>query len=165
MNKVLGIFGVLVAIIVLTALSNPAFLSGYNLENVLRRVSLYSILGLGAAFVIMAGGIDLSVGSMVGLVGSVFPLLLLQRGYPLPLALLAVVALVVALGESHGLLITKLRLQPFVVTLSGLLLYRGVARWITGDRDTPVFGPEYADLRALAIGKVPLPFIDPQDFA
>src|SRR5436309_10878429 len=137
MKKVLGIFGVLLVVIVLTSIGNPGFLSGYNMQNVLRRVSMYSILGLGAAFVIMAGGIDLSIGSMVGLVGCVFPLLLIRWGLPLPLVLLALVALVGALGLAHGLLITKLRLQPFVVTLSGLLIYRGVARWITGDRDTP----------------------------
>ncbi len=165
MKKILGIFGVLVVIIILTSIGSPGFLSGYNMENVLRRVSMYSILGLGAAFVIMAGGIDLSIGSMVGLVGSVFPLLLLQRGYPLPLALLAVLGLVIFLGLAHGLLITKLRLQPFVVTLSGLLLYRGIARWITGDRDTPVFGPEYRGLRWLAEGKISLPFVDPQTFS
>jgi ribose transport system permease protein len=165
MKKILGIFGVLVAIILLTSIGSPGFLSGYNLENVLRRVSMYSILGLGAAFVIMAGGIDLSIGSMVGLVGSVFPLLLLQQKLPLPVALLYVLGLVVLLGLDHGLLITKLRLQPFVVTLSGLLLYRGIARWITGDQDTPVFGAEYGNLRWLAEGKIPLPFVDPRTFS
>jgi ribose transport system permease protein len=169
MNKVLGIFGVLLVIIVLTSVGNPGFLSGYNMENVLRRVSLFSILSLGAAFVIMAGGIDLSIGSMVGLVGSIFPLLLIQLGYPLPLTFLALIALVVLLGLAHGLLITKLRLQAFVVTLSGLLLYRGIARWITGDRDTPAFyipnlREEYRGLQALAIGKIELPFVDPRDF-
>lgn len=170
MKKVLGIFGMLVVIIVLTSIGNPGFLSGYNLENLLRRVSLYSILSLGAAFVIMAGGIDLSIGSMVGLVGSVFPLLLITHGYPLPVALLAVFGLVAALGLAHGLLITKLRLQPFVVTLSGLLLYRGVARWITGDLDTPAFyvphaREEYRGLRWLAVGKIDLPFVNPDEFA
>ena len=169
MKKILGIFGVLVAIIVVTSIGSPGFLSGYNLENVLRRVSMYSILGLGAAFVIMVGGIDLSIGSMVGLVGSVFPLLLLSQKPPLPVslpvALLCVLGLVVFLGLAHGLLVTKLRLQPFVVTLSGLLLYRGIARWITEDRDTPVFGPEYQGLRELAIGKIELPLVDPRTFS
>ncbi len=71
--------------------------------------------------------------------------------------LLTVLAVAITIGLIHGLLITKMRLQPFVVTLCGLLIYRGLARWITGDR-TVGFGSEYNDsLRLIATGKLPIP--------
>jgi ribose transport system permease protein len=65
----------------------------------------------------------------------------------------------VLLGLIHGLLITKLKLQSFVVTLCGLLIYRGLARWVTGDQ-TMGFGSNYDGLRKLATGKIPLPGMD-----
>jgi ribose transport system permease protein len=165
MKKALGIFCVLLAVCVLTSALNPSFLSAYNLQNILQRTALYGILGLGAAMVIMAGGIDLSMGSMVALVACLTPLLLFGAGLPAAVVLVLVFALVFLLGLAHGLLITKLRLQPFVVTLCGLLLYRGIARWITDDGPTPAggFPPAYSHLRLLAIGKIPEP-TGPDDF-
>lgn len=158
MKKILGISGVLVAVCVLASLGNPEFLSAYNLRNVLQRAALYGILGIGAAFVIMAGGIDLSIGSMVGLIACLMPMLLFEYGLPVPVVFLLLLALAFTLGLTHGLLITKLRLQPFVVTLCGLLIYRGLARWIVGEAPTPpISGTEYEYLRFLATGLVPEP--------
>ena len=106
------------------------------------------------AFVIITGGIDLSIGSLIGLVGCLLPMLL-AAGYSPVIALLAVVVLSLAIGLMHGLLITRLGLQPFVVTLCGLLFYRGFARWLTHDQ-VQGFGSSYEGLRQLAIGKVSL---------
>jgi ribose transport system permease protein len=78
----------------------------------------------------------------------------------LELALLAVAAISLGIGLFHGLLITKLRIQPFIVTLCGLLLYRGIARGFTADQ-TVGFGSEFKTLRLLATGKIPfLPGFD-----
>ena len=94
---------------------------------------MFGILSIGAAFVIITGGIDLSIGSLVCLVGVLLPFCsLITAGRSRP-AVIAVMGMAVAIGLIHGLLITKMRLQPFVVTLCGLLLYRGVARGLTGD--------------------------------
>jgi ribose transport system permease protein len=163
MKKVLGVFGVLVAVCAFTSYLNPNFLSAYNIQNIIQWTSLFGILSIGAAFVIMSGGIDLSIGSVVGLVGSMLPLLLIKWDLSVPGALLAVTALSLGIGLFHGLLITKLKLQPFVVTLCGLLLYRGAARWVTGD-DTQGYGGLYNNLRDLANGKLTLPFVDPAVF-
>ncbi len=153
MKKILGISALLLAVCVLTALINPQFLSAYNLQNTLRWTSLFGILSLGAAFVIMTGGIDLSTGSLVGLTGCVLPMLVVGQGWSPYLAIPAVLLLSVLIGLWHGLLITRLKLQPFVVTLCGLLLYRGIARWITGDQ-TQGFGMQHDEgLRQLAIGR------------
>ena len=137
-----------------TWIVEPKFVSAYNLQNIIRWTSLFGIISIGVAFVIITGGIDLSIGSLIGLVGCLLPMLL-AAGYPPVIALLAVVVLSLAIGLMHGLLITRLGLQPFVVTLCGLLFYRGFARWLTHDQ-VQGFGSSYEGLRQLAIGKVSL---------
>lgn len=162
MKKTLGIFALLVVICVFTTIINPSFISAYNIQNTIRWTGLYGVISIGVAFVIMTGGIDLSVGSLVGLVGSILAYLLSVKGVSVPAALAVVIALSLAVGLAHGLLITKIGLQPFVVTLCGLLLYRGAARYITDDQSLG-FGNKFEMLRQAAIGSVPVPGIE--DFA
>jgi ribose transport system permease protein len=162
MKKILGITGLLVFVCVVTAILNPKFINAYNLENTIRWTSLFAIISIGVAFVIMSGGIDLSIGSVVGLTGTVLAWLLTHKHFSVPGAVTAVLLLSLAIGLAHGLLITKLKLQPFVVTLCGLLIYRGVARYFTDDQ-TLGFGESFGGLRYLATGKpfsIPLPFLD-----
>ncbi|MFM1769999.1 MAG: Ribose transport system permease protein RbsC [Verrucomicrobiota bacterium] len=155
MKKLLGILGLLVFVCVATALMSDRFLTPYNLENLVRRTALFGILSIGVAFVIITGGIDLSIGSVVCLVGVGLPWLLTAQGLPLPAALAVVALVTLALGFLHGWLITSLRLQPFVVTLCGLLIYRGATRGFTSDQ-TMGFGNGYKALRWLATGEIPL---------
>ena len=166
MKKILGIFGLLVAVLIFTAVIEPRFLTAYNLQNTIRWTSLFGIISIGAAFIIITGGIDLSVGSVIGLVGVLLPMMLINLGWSISLSLLAVLGVSLAIGILHGVLITKVRLQPFVVTLCGLLFYRGFARWLSGDQ-TQGFGNQFDALRQLAIGRIqitdgfglPMPFI------
>tara|TARA_B100000927_G_scaffold118241_1_gene95586 strand:+ start:12395 stop:13285 length:891 start_codon:yes stop_codon:yes gene_type:complete len=130
-------------------------MSAFNQENLLRRTALFGIIGIGVAFVIITGGIDLSIGSVVCLVGVTFPWMAVQAGVPVWLALTVVLSASLLIGLSHGLLVTKMKLQPFVVTLCGLLLYRGVTRGITNDQ-TAGFHGELKGLRWLANGEVPI---------
>ena len=150
-GKVLGIFGLFVVIIVVTGATNPRFFQAENLENIVQRTALFGILGIGAAFPIITAGIDLSIGSVVALSATMLPLLL-QKGVSAPLALVIVLLLSASIGLVHGLLITRMRLQPFVVTLCGLLVYRGVARYIVDDQ-TLGFGTDNEGLRSLATGR------------
>ena len=152
MKKVLGIFGLLVFVCLVTVLKNPAFINAYNLQNIIRWTSLFAIISIGVSFVIMTGGIDLSIGSTVGLIGTLLAWLLTVKGLSVTTALVLVFCVSLFIGLAHGLLITKLRLQPFVVTLCGLLLYRGIARWFSDDQ-TLGFGEHYEKLRYLATGK------------
>ena len=147
--KVLGILGLLLAICLYTALNSEYFLTAGNLEKVVHRAALFGILGIGVSFVIITGGIDLSIGSVVCLVGVLLPWLLVQKGWSPPAALATVMAVSVLIGLAHGLLITQLGLQPFVVTLCGLLLYRGIARGLTNDQSQG-FGLAYKGLRRIA---------------
>ena len=154
-SKILGIFGLLLAVSLYTGLQSDRFLLAGNLENIVHRTALFGILSVGAAFVIMTGGIDLSIGSVVCLVGVLTPYLLTECDWSVAAALLFVTGVSLLIGLMHGVLITKLRLQPFVVTLCGLLLYRGIARGITNDQSQG-FGLAFKGLRKLATGHIPL---------
>ncbi|MFM8784669.1 MAG: ABC transporter permease, partial [Phycisphaerales bacterium] len=127
MRKVLGILGILVAVFTFASFSGPGFLTGYNLSNLTQRSALQSIIALGAAIVIATGGIELSIGSVVCLAGIAVPWLLVEHGWSPWLVVPVVLAGSALIGLAHGLLVTRLRLQPFLVTLCGLLLYRGIA--------------------------------------
>src|SRR5215217_4099941 len=153
--KIWGIFGLLVAICAYTAASSNQFSMVRNVQHLVHRTALYGILSIGAAFVIITGGIDLSIGSLICLVGVLLPFLLTQHDWPVALAVFTVLGIAVVIGLIHGLLITKMRLQPFVVTLCGLLLYRGVARGLTGDLSQG-FGVRFKELRSIATERLPI---------
>jgi ribose transport system permease protein len=104
-----------------------------NHYNLGKRIGFYGILCLGTAMLIITGGIDLSLGSVVGLGSTLMAILLVDEGWSPWLALAAVVGVGAGIGVIHGLLVTRLKLQAFVVTLCGLFIYRGAARWIAGD--------------------------------
>lgn len=159
MKKILGIFGLLVFICVATHLMSDRFLTEFNIENLIRRSALFGILSIGAAFVIITSGIDLSIGSVVCLIGCLLPWMLVEHAMPVPLALLAVAAISLVIGLMHGILITKVKLQPFVVTLCGLLFYRGLTRGIVQDQ-TQGFRGEFSNLRALSQGQLAIPGSD-----
>jgi ribose transport system permease protein len=163
LKKELGTLVLLVALCVVVAILNPRFLSPANLQNMARLIGAYGIFSVGLGIVIITGGIDLSVGSVFALMGVFLSLMLTSWNWPTLLAVLAIIAFAMALGTIHGLLITKLRLQPFIVTLCGLLFYRGLARFIAND-ETKGFGSAqgFEWLRNLATGDffgVPTPFI------
>lgn len=160
MGKILGILALLVAVCVVTGILNPNFVSAYNLENTIRWTALFGIISVGVAFVIITGGIDLSIGSVIGLVGCIMPLLLVKHGWAWPMVLAFTFGVSLLIGLIHGLLITKLRLQPFVVTLCGLLIYRGLGRWITGDK-TLGFGSAYdGSVRLIATKRFQIPGVE-----
>jgi ribose transport system permease protein len=162
-RKEIAVLLLLVVLCATVAIASPQFLSAANLQNVGRLVGTYGIFSIGVGIVIMTGGIDLSVGSMFALLGVLLSMMLVEWGWPAGLALAAILALGAGLGGVHGLLVARLRLQPFIVTLCGLLLYRGAARYIADD-STKGFGAGegFEWLRALAggnVGGVPMPFV------
>ena len=163
MKKELGTFLLLVLLCVVVAVLNPRFLAPANLQNMARLIGAYGIFSIGLGMVIITGGIDLSVGSVFALLGVLLSIMLVEWGWPWPLAVLATVLIATALGALHGLLITKVRVQPFIVTLCGLLFYRGLARFISND-ETKGFGSGagFEMLRDVATGSlfgVPTPFV------
>jgi len=108
------------------------------MQNLVKWSSLYAVMSLGVAFVIITGGIDLSIGSVVGLVAVVLSICLKLEGMDPWSAIGLALVLSLAIGFLHGILITKAKVQPFVVTLCGLLVYRSMGRWLT---DNQSIGP------------------------
>lgn len=135
MKQILGVLILVLIVYAAFLASTPTARELEAQQNLARRASYYGILTLGVAVVIIAGGIDLSIGSVVAL-GEVCFALLVERGLPPVWAALAVLACAPLIGLVQGLLITKLRLQPFLVTLCGLLICRGLARWATWRQGT-----------------------------
>lgn len=133
MKKELGIFILLVVLCVVTGFENPRFFSEANLANTANLVGLFGIFSIGTGLVIITGGIDLSVGSLISLTGVLLVLALTEWHWAWPLAVAFAIFIPMLLGAAHGVLITKFKMQPFIVTLCGLLIYRGVARYIVHD--------------------------------
>jgi ribose transport system permease protein len=163
MKKELGIFLLLLVLCVVTALINPKFISAVNLTNMANLIGMFGIFSIGLGMVIITGGIDLSVGSMFALCGVLLAMMLRDWNWPWPIAVAAVIALPMLLGLIHALFITRVGIQPFIATLCGLLLYRGLARFIAKD-NTKGFGDAagFEPLAKLAHGKLfglPMPFV------
>jgi ribose transport system permease protein len=124
-----GILVLLIFIAVLILTTND-FLTLTNLDNLIRQVAVFAILSVGQLFVILTGGIDLSVGSILGLSGGVTALLL-ASGVSIPLTILAGLGAGLAVGLVNGLLVTRLKLPPFIATLGMLGVARGLVLLLT----------------------------------
>jgi ribose transport system permease protein len=163
MKKEIGISAMLVVLCILVAILNPLFLSVTNLQNTARLIGLFGIFSIGVGVVIITGGIDLSVGSLFALLGVLLSFMLMKWNWPWPAAVGAILLVSVIVGIFHGYLVTKLHLQPFIVTLCGLLFYRGLARYFAEDQ-TMGFGyaTGFEVLQKLAKGQIlglPMPFV------
>src|SRR4029453_4023307 len=169
MKKDIAIFLLLIVLCAIVTALNPRFLSPANLQNTARLIGAFGIFSLGLGLVIITGGIDLSVGSSFALLGVLLSMMLTEWHLAWPLAVVAIVGLAALLGAVHGLLITRLRLQPFFVPPCGLLVFRGVpvdrglARFIADD-ETKGFGDAagFRTLQQLMTGSffgVPTPFV------
>lgn len=162
-GKELGLFLLIVLLVGASFMYNHRVLNPDNLQNTGRQIGIYGIMGVGIAFVIITGGIDLSIGSAISLLGVLLAVLLVDKQFNPILTLLIVIAGGGLLGWINGLLVTKVKMQPFVVTLCGLLFYRGVARFVTTDQ-TKNFpkSNSYDWLKNLATGDlagIPYPLI------
>jgi ribose transport system permease protein len=134
MRRELGMFVALVCMCAGLWLSNSDFLGHSNAINTTRQISMLGIYALGIAFVIITGGIDLSIGSVIGLTGVLIAKISSPAGgglgHSLWIGIPVALGTALLIGLLQGMLITRLRLQPFIVTLGGMLLLRGVSQTI-----------------------------------
>jgi ribose transport system permease protein len=153
--------GGLLLLVLVFSLTSDAFFSLGNGMTVALQVTSIALLGVGATCVIVAGGIDLSVGSVLALAG-VLAALATKAGVPVPLAMALGVLSGAACGAINGLLVTWARLPPFIATLGMMLVARGVALQITGARAVSGLGESFGMLGNGALFRVER--IDEQGF-
>lgn len=132
-----GIVIILVGLITFFTVKNPSFIGPTNIINVLRQVAITGIISVGMTMVLVTGGIDLSVGSVVG-VGTVFCALMLMAGIPWYLAVLACLLIGFLIGLANGFLINRLNIPPLIATLGMCTALRGTCYLVTNG--SPVFG-------------------------
>lgn len=160
-------YGSLVALAVLAAASaalSPHFLQPQNLLNILRQVSYTGIIGLGMTFVITAGGIDLSVGSLAAFSGSLAVLAMnAAAGKGVPEAAGVAIAVAVALGvgaaggAANGLLVTKGRIAPFIVTLGTMAIFRSLSLYMADAGEFRSQNQLYGNIGSAVLLGVPVP--------
>lgn len=132
MIRLLGVGGLLIILYAVLFATSPGATDGPGLIAIANTTGLYGLMTVGVALVIITGGIDLSVGSVVALSAINF-LVFVEQGIAPPLAAIMVLLIGALIGLSHGLLVTRVGLQPFLVTLCGLFVYRGLSRIISPD--------------------------------
>ncbi len=129
MQRIIGVLALLAIMYGMLYAVNPKAFNHSNQQDVLSQQAFYGILTLGIGVVIITGGIDLSMGSVIGFAGMLFGALVKNGMGPIA-AMLIVLLAGILIGLIHGLFITQMRLQPFLVTLCGMFIYRGLARII-----------------------------------
>jgi ribose transport system permease protein len=132
-----GVFLVLLVIIIVTGAVNPRFFSGYNLQTLSRQIVIFGLLSIGETFVIVTGGIDLSLGSLTALL-NVLAAWFMTHGFGVAGTILATLAVAACFGLWHGFFVTKLRVPAFIITLGTFAAARGLAAVIT--RGWPISG-------------------------
>jgi len=142
-----GIFVALVAIVLLFQVwTGGTLLSPANVSNIFLQYSYILILAIGMLFVIVVGHIDLSVGSIVALVGAVSATLLIKMDMPWWIAAIAGILVGVLIGAWHGFWVAYVGIPGFIVTLSGMLLFRGATAIVLGSISLSPMSPEYQQI-------------------
>jgi ribose transport system permease protein len=153
--SLLIVYGLIVVLCIYASLSSSNFLTDRNIFNVLRTATFLGTVAMAETFVIITGGIDLSVGSVIKLSGLMSAILMNGRPENIGVAVGATLAMGAVVGLINGLLITKARIAPFIVTLGVYSILRGVAYTVT---TTPVgrAAPGFLRLYDLKVGPAPV---------
>jgi len=154
-------YGIILAFIIICAalaILSPVFLTRNNILNVIRQTSIYGIMAVGMTFVILTGGIDLSVGSVLALSGAICAGLL-KGGSSMFVAIVAAIGVGVACGLVNGLFITKARIPPFVVTLGMTNIARGLTLIYTKGYPVSGFSPAFREIGGGYVAGIPIPII------
>ncbi len=147
MKKELALTILLVVLTSIGWLLNHRLLSAYNVGNNLNYIGIWGIMSIGLGIVIITGGIDLSLGSVFALQGVILAMGVGDWHLPGFVALVLSLLVVLLIGLFHGFCVTVLKLQPFIVTLCGLLFYRGMARFLAHDQAMGFDSPKLAWFR------------------
>lgn len=140
----LTLLALLVLLWVVLAVATPSFASANNIANLLRQGSMIAILAVGQTFVIITGGIDLSVGAVVGFC-TVIVAMMINAGFPVWVAILVTLAVGVAIGTFHGFGIVRMGLPPFIITLATLTSLRGIGLLMTNGNSISIQNDAFSE--------------------
>jgi len=154
-SRELGLFAVLFVVCLVMSLVTTSFLSVLNIMNILKQVTLTALIAMSQTFVITSGGIDLSVGFVMGL-SSIIMCTLINWSVPLPIAIVACLLCGLAFGALNGVLITRLKLPPFIITLGMQYICKGFINVITEGYTIMIDSPFIMALGQGKVGAVPI---------
>jgi D-xylose transport system permease protein len=137
------VFALIAIWIVFTYTTQGVFLEARNFSNLMRQTAVTGVLAVGMLMVIVTGQIDLSIGSLVGLLGGLSAIVLTWLGWGFIPSLAAAIVIGLALGAAHGALVAYANIPAFIVTLGGLLVWRGVIKGISKGNTIPISSEEY----------------------
>ncbi len=154
-----GILIVFLLICVVLSFLSPYFFTTNNILNIIRQTSIYGIIAVGMTFVILTGGIDLSVGSILALSGAIAAGMMKNQGSAPLVAALVAILVGAGIGLINGLLVTVGKIAPFVVTLGMVTIARGLTLIYTKGYPISGFSPEFRYLGGGYILGIPVPVI------
>jgi ribose/xylose/arabinose/galactoside ABC-type transport system permease subunit len=149
---------VIIGIVIIMSFASPVFMTSKNIVNIIRQVSINGIIAVGMSFVILTGGIDLSVGSVVAITGVVAGYLL-EQGTNFLAACFVAVLISLAFGALNGVLIAYVGFQPFIATLATLTMGSGIALAFSDGKPFVIRNESFLQIGQGYIGSVPIPII------
>ncbi len=158
--KKFGILLVLVALCVFFSIATKGtFIKPENLLNVARQVAMIGICAVGMAIVMITGGMDLSVGSLQGLIGVLTALMMVNGGFPIWLAVICALAMGICFGLFHAFVHNQFNIPPMIITLAMYTSYRGLAYVISGGKPVFGFNEAFAVIGQGYVWFIPIPVI------
>jgi len=151
-----GVLLVLIGLVIIIGISSPVFLSARNIRNVLKQVSTLGVVSMGMTVLIISGGIDLSVGSAMSVVAVIVGKMLKDWGFSVDISILVGLALGFGIGYMNGVLISRTRVHPFILTLGTMTALQGVAIIITKGYPITGLGTRFEVLGGGTIKGIPL---------
>ena len=155
-------YGMVVALLLICgifSITSPVFLTQPNIANILNQVAINAVLAVGATFVILSGGIDLGLGSYVAITGVLTAMSVQNEAFPLPVGLAVGLCSGTIIGLVNGVVITKGKIAPFVVTLGMMTITRGAALVISNGRPVSNLSDSFNDLSVNSLFGVQYPII------
>lgn len=147
------VFALLAIWIIFQITTDGSFLTARNFSNLARQSCITGVLAIGMVLVIVSGNIDLAVGSVVGLTGGMAAIMHVWWNWPIPAAMLATLVLGAIIGGLQGVLISYQRIPAFIVTLAGLMIFRGVIKGATGGETVGPLPAEFKLIGQAYVGK------------
>ncbi len=152
-----SIFVIVVAIFIIMSFTSPYFLTKTNIHSLVLALSVTAIIAVGMTNLLISGGFDLSVGSVVGFTGIVAALLVKKAGMPLVLAIIITLVLGALIGLFNGFMVSKVGINPFIVTLAGLSLFRGLTYIVNRGQQVAQLGDAFNSIGQAVFLDVQLP--------